>query len=70
MDEILRAVNIDGRCYLNMDDEKQVKSWKCNATCKTLSSEDRKFIIDLKNDFSDDCMENVKDVVDSLDDGY
>ena len=69
LDEIPIAVDIDGRCYFTMDDKKQIKSWKCNATCKTLSSEDRQIIIDLKNDFSDDCMENIRDVLESLDDG-
>ena len=69
LDEIRIAVNIDGRCHLNMDDEKQTKSWKCNATCKTLNSEDRQIIVDLKNNFSDDCMEDIRDVLDSLDEG-
>ena len=69
LDEIPIAVDIDSRCHLNMDDEEQFKSWKCNVTCKTLSNEDRQIIVDLKNNFSDDSMEDVRDVLDSLDDG-
>ena len=68
LDEIPIAVDIDGRCHLSMDDEKQIKSWKCNATCKTLSRVDRQIIVDFKNNFSDNCMEDVRDVSDSLDD--
>ena len=69
LDEIPIAVDNDESSYLNWDDEKQTKSWKCDATCKTLSSENRKIIVDLKNDFSDDCMEDIRDVLDSLDEG-
>ena len=69
LDEIPIAVDSDGRCHLNMDDEKGSKVWKCDLTCRTFDSEDRQIIIDLKNEFSDDSIEDVRDVLQTVDDG-
>ena len=52
-----------------MDDEKGSKIWKCDLTCRTFDSEDRQIIIDLKNEFCDDSIENVRDVLQTVDDG-
>ena len=51
LDEISIAVDSDGKCYLNVDDVKPFKTWKCDLTCRTFGSEDRQIIIDLKNEF-------------------
>ena len=51
-----------------MDDEKGSKIWKCDLTCRTFDSEDRQIIIDLKNEFCDDSIENVRDVLQTVDD--
>ena len=69
LDEIPIAVDSDGRCHLNMDDEKGSKIWKCDLTCRTFDSEDKQIIIDLKNEFSDDSIEDVRDVLQTVDDG-
>ena len=69
LDEIPIAVDSDGRCHLNMDDEKGSKIWKCDLNCRTFDSEDRQIIIDLKNEFCDDSIENVRDVLQTVDDG-
>lgn len=69
LDEIPIAVDSEGRCYLNVDDEKPSKTWKCNCTCRTFDTTDRQIIIDLKNEFCDDSIENVRDVLQTLDDG-
>ena len=69
LDEIPIAVDSDGRCHLNLDDEKGSKIWKCDLTCRTFDSEDRQIIIDLKNEFCDDSIENVRDVLQTVDDG-
>ena len=53
LDRITIAVDSDGKCYLNLDDEKSSKTWKCNVTCKTLCSEEIQSIIDLKNKLDD-----------------
>ena len=54
---------------MNVDDEKGSKIWRCDLTCKTFDNEDRQIIIDLKNDFSDDSIESVRDVLQTVDDG-
>ena len=72
LDEIPIAVDSEGRSYLNVDDEKPSKTWKCklcNCTCRTFDTTDRQIIIDLKNEFCDDSIENVRDVLQILDDG-
>ena len=69
LDEIPIAVDSDGRCHLNVDDEKGSKTWRCDLTCKTFDNEDRQIIIDLKNEFSDDSIESVRDVLQTVDDG-
>ena len=69
LDEIPIAVDRDGRCHLNVDDEKESKTWRCDLTCKTFDNEDRQIIIDLKNEFSDDSIESVRDVLQTVDDG-
>ena len=69
LDEISIAVDDNGRCYLNLDDDASSKTWKCDLTCRTLDSEDKQIIIDLKNEFCDDCIDNVRDVLQTLDDG-
>ena len=69
LDEISIAVDDNGRCYLNLDDDTSSKTWKCDLTCRTLDNEDKEIIIDLKNEFCDDCIDNVRDVLQPLDDG-
>ena len=69
LDRIAIAVDSDGKCYLNLDDEKSSKSWKCNMTCKTFCSEDIQRIIDLKNEFSDESVETAREVLQILDNG-
>ena len=69
LDEISIAVDDNGRCYLNLDDDTSSKTWKCDFTCRTLDNEDKQIIIDLKNEFCDDCIDNVRDVLQTLDDG-
>ena len=61
----------DGKCHLNLhdDDENSSKTWKCGLTCRTFESEDRQSIIDLKNDFSFESVEKVRDVLEKLDNG-
>ena len=58
LDEISIAVDRDGRCHLNVDDEKGSND-----------NEDRQIIIDLKNEFNDDSIESVRDVLQTVDDG-
>ena len=41
LDEIPIAVDSDGRCHLNVDDEKGSKTWRCDLTCKTFDNEGR-----------------------------
>ena len=48
LDEISIAVDDNGRCYLNLDDDASSKTWKCDLTCRTLDSKDKQIIIDLK----------------------
>ena len=69
LDRIAIAVDSDGKCYLNLDDEKSSKTWKCNLTCRTLCSEEIQSIIDLKNEFSDESVENAREVLQLLDNG-
>ena len=59
----------NGRCYLNLDDDTSSKTWKCDLTCRILDKEDKQIIIDLINEFCDDCIDNVRDVLQTLDDG-
>ena len=56
-------MDIDGKCYFNLHDEKSSKTWKCNLTYRTFCSEDIQSIIDLENDFSDESVENVREVL-------
>ena len=37
--------------------------------CRTFDNEDRQIIIDFKNEFSDDSIESVRDVLQTVDDG-
>ena len=60
LDEIPIAVNSDGRCHLNVDDENGRKTWRCDLTCKAFDNEGRQIIIDL---FSDDSIESIRDVL-------
>ena len=69
LDRIAIAVDSDGKCYLNLDDEKSSKTWKCNLTCRTLCSEEIQSIIDLKNEFSDESVENAREILQLLDNG-
>ena len=66
LDRIAIAVDSDGKCYLNLDDVKSSKSWKCNLTCKTFCSEDIQSIIDLKNEFSDESVETAREILQCL----
>ena len=68
LDGIAIAVDNDGKCHLNLhdDDENSSKTWKCGLTCRTFESEDRQSIIDLKNDFSIESVEKVRDVLEKL----
>ena len=63
LDRIAIAVYSDGKCYLNLDDEKSSKTWKCTITCKTFCSDEIQSIIDLKNEFSDEYVENAREVL-------
>ena len=47
LDEISIAVDDNGRCYLNLDDDASSKTWRCYLTCLTLDSEDKQIIIHL-----------------------
>ena len=38
LDGIAIAVDSNGKCYLNLDDEKSSKTWKCDLTCRTFCS--------------------------------
>ena len=63
------AVDSDGKCYLNLDDENYTKTWKCNLTCRTFRNEEIQSIMGLKNEFSDESIENAREVLQILDDG-
>ena len=69
LDKIPIAVDSEGRCYLNVDDEKPSITWKCNCTCRTFDTTDRQIIIDFKNQSCDDYKENVRDILQTLDEG-
>ena len=69
LDRIAIAVDIDGKCYLNLDDEKSCKTCKCTIACKTLCIDEIQSIIDLKNEFSDECVETAREVLQLLDTG-
>ena len=69
LDRIAIAVDSDGKCYLNLDDKKSSKTWKCTITCKTLCNEEIQSIIDVKHEFSDECIENAREVLQLLDNG-
>ena len=69
LDRIAIAADIDGKCYLNLDDEKSCKTWKCTIACKTLCIDEIQSIIDLKNEFSDECIETAREVLQLLDTG-
>ena len=68
LDGISIAVDDNGRCYLNLDDDTSSKTWKCDLTCRALDSVDKQIIIDLKNEFCDDSIDNVRDLLETLDD--
>ena len=51
LDGISIAVDDNGRCYLNLDDDTSSKTWKCDLTCRALDSVDKQIIIDLKMNF-------------------
>ena len=69
LDRIAIAVDSDGKCYLNLDNENYTKTWKCNLTCRTFRNEEFQSIMDLKNEFSDESIENAREVLQILDDG-
>ena len=69
LDGISIAVDDNGRYYLNLDDDTSSKTWKCDLTCRALDSVDKQIIIDLKNEFCDDSIDNVRDLLETLDDG-
>ena len=62
-------VDDNGRCYLNPDSDTSSKTWKCDLTCWALDSKDKQIIIDLKDEFCDDSIDSVRDVLQTLDDG-
>ena len=64
------AVDRNGRCYLELEDlQSLTKMWKCNMTCKTFSDKDRQRIVELKNVFTDESVEEVRYLLQILDDG-
>ena len=63
------VVDDNGRCYLNLHNDTSSKTWKCDLTCRALDNEDKQIIIDLKDEFCDDSIDNVRDVLQTLDDG-
>ena len=69
LDNITIAVDSDGKCYFTLTDEKTMKTWKCNITCKSFCSQERQSIIEIKNEFSDDSVENIRQVLQTLNDG-
>ena len=69
LDGISIAVDDNGRCYLNLDDDTSSKTWKCDLTCRAMDSVDKQIIIDLKNEFCDDSIDNARDLLETLDDG-
>ena len=69
LDRIAIAVDSDGKCYLNLDDEKSSKTWKCNLTYRTFCNEEIQSIMDLKNEFSDESVENAREFLQILDNG-
>lgn len=68
---IIIAVDNNRKSHLELEDRNDIKSssktWKCNLTRRTFSSEDRQSIINLKNVFTDESIEKVRDLLQNLD---
>ena len=60
---------IVGRCYLTVDDKISSKSWKCNVTCREFCGKDRQSVIDLKNAFTNESVEKIRDLLENVDCG-
>ena len=64
------AVDKNGKCYLELEDlQSHSKTWKCNLTCKKFCGKHRQSMINLKSVFTDKSVEEVRDLLQNLDDG-
>ena len=70
MNEIVIAVDMQGKCHLRKEDvADSEKNWKCSVMCKKMNNEDKQSIINLKNAFSEESVEEVRDLLQNLDSG-
>ena len=64
------AVDKHGQCYMELEDlQLSSKTWKCCLTCKKFCGKDRQSIMDLKSVFVDKSLEEVRDLLQNLDNG-
>ena len=64
------AVDKNGKCYLELDNlQSSSKTWKCNMTCKKLCGKNKQTIINFKSVFTDESVKEVRDLLQTLDDG-
>ena len=63
-------VDKNGKCYLELDNlQLSSKTRKCNMTCKKLCAKDKQTIIKFKSVFTDESVEAIRDLLQTLDDG-
>ena len=65
------AVDTNGTCHLSLDDDCDViqsNSWKCNIMCKEFTNEQKKIVIDLKQNFGDS-VGLIRSLLEHVDDG-
>ena len=69
LEGIVIAVDVNGKCHLNIEDREKVSlnKWKCDLTCKKFNNHDKQSVIDLKNSFTEDPVEEDRSLLQNLD---
>ena len=70
LEDVVIAVDKNGKCYLELEDlQLSSKTWKCSLTCKKFCVKDRQTVMNLKSVFTDESVEEVRELLQSLDSG-
>ena len=70
MEEIVIAVDKNGKCYMDLDEQQSTsKTWKCSLSCKKFCDKDRQSIMDFISIFENESVEEARDLLQNLDDG-
>ena len=70
LEEIVIAVDKNGKCYMGLDEQQSSsKTWKCSLSCKKFCDKDRQNIMDFISIFENEPVEEVRDLLQNLDDG-